>query len=128
MENQQPIKQKDLTFQDFLEEIARENKYPSWKKVGIGISEYWMRHAAERYATYKEQQAKHAGFIEGCKAQKFVCAENAGIKILWVAELMKAFPELRTNINRIIAQESILEAPLPDNPYKPREKGGEDES
>lgn len=49
-----------------------------------------------------------------CLEQRELCANNAGIKILWCAHIMQKFPELNTNINRIIAPESILNALEPE--------------
>lgn len=64
-----------------------------------------------------EQQAKHAGFIEGAKAQKPVCAEHAKV---WE-------DHFRGRVNYYVDKDSIINSPDAASPYEPREKGREDE-
>lgn len=107
MENQQPIKQKDLQY--FKDEVAREAGYKDFASIILSLKVGALYHAAERYGEYvkkllndREQQAKHAGFIEGAKAMDAkIRNESFGLGTGFVS--------------------------LPQSPYEPREKGGEDE-
>lgn len=48
-----------------------------------------------------------------CEEQRKLCAENAGIKILWAGQIMNTIPDVNPDINRIISDDSIINAPSP---------------
>lgn len=112
MDSQQPIKQKDLqTADEFLRALS-----PGTEGFAADLHRdrrvyRFVCNAMDRYATYREQLAKHAGFIEGSKQMKddVVKAGN------WVSENIFG-----------VSVSSISRLPLPTSPYEPREKGGED--
>jgi len=108
---------KDLQY--FKDEVARDNGFYSWgdfrRKSHLQQQRKLTDEAAERYAQYREQKAKHAGFIEGCEAQKIVCDLYARLK--------QEGDESYHHLLPVIHSPSILNCPDAPSPYTLREEG-----
>lgn len=94
-----------MTLQEIQAIYAKEEGFESWDALSKFSAQHIQFHTDEVAVVYAKQKTLE---------QREICANNAGIKILWCAHIMQKFPELNTNINRIIAPESILNAHEPE--------------
>lgn len=130
MENQQPIKQKDLTLKYFKDEVARNSGHEAWndqfRHCDKDIHDAW-----KLYSDYLVQQAKHAGFIEGISKLDNAAEDiKAALKIHidnTCCEQDEYRQERATGKYRGLEDAlDIIESHIVASPYEPREKGGED--
>lgn len=110
-----PQQNKDLQY--FKDEVARENGYRSFEDFDDRSTFEYDHNTptiidviANRYATYREQQAKDAAFKEGAAAQRNDMRNT-------YATMFNSYKE---SIPDYIMNHSLAESPY-------REKGGEDD-